>query len=63
LLRDRLIEMQVVEYIGLETIRTTLKKTRSKPWLKKDVVYPNRLKMLVLFCQMEDVSGSLRATL
>ena len=29
LLRDRMIEMQVVEHIGLETIRTTLKKTRS----------------------------------
>ncbi len=29
LLRERLIEMQVVERIGLETIRTTLKKTRS----------------------------------
>lgn len=29
LLRERLIEMQVVEHIGLETIRTTLKKTRS----------------------------------
>jgi hypothetical protein len=29
LLRERLIEMFVVEDIGLETIRTTLKKTRS----------------------------------
>jgi putative transposase len=29
LLRDKMIEMQVVEHIGLETIRTTLKKTRS----------------------------------
>jgi transposase len=29
LLRERLIEMKVVEHIGLETIRTTLKKTRS----------------------------------
>ena len=29
LLRERLIEMEVVEHIGLETIRTTLKKTRS----------------------------------
>jgi len=29
LLRERLIEMEVVESIGLETIRTTLKKTRS----------------------------------
>jgi len=29
LLRERLIEMQVVEHIGLETIRTTLKKTPS----------------------------------
>ena len=29
LLRERLIEMEVVEQIGLETIRTTLKKTRS----------------------------------
>jgi len=28
LLRERLIEMEVVESIGLETIRTTLKKTR-----------------------------------
>ncbi len=28
-LRERLIEMEVVEQIGLETIRTTLKKTRS----------------------------------
>jgi len=28
LLRERLVEMQVVEHIGLETIRTTLKKTR-----------------------------------
>jgi len=31
LLRERLIEMEVVEHIGLETIRTTLKKTRSNP--------------------------------
>ena len=29
LLRARLIEMEMVEHIGLETIRTTLKKTRS----------------------------------
>ena len=29
LLRERLIEMEVVEHIGLETIRQTLKKTRS----------------------------------
>ncbi len=29
LLRERLIEMEMVEHIGLETIRTTLKKTRS----------------------------------
>ena len=29
LLREKLIELQVVEQIGLETIRTTLKKTRS----------------------------------
>lgn len=28
-LRERLIELEVVEQIGLETIRTTLKKTRS----------------------------------
>ena len=29
LLRERLIELEVVEEIGLETLRTTLKKTRS----------------------------------
>jgi transposase len=29
LLRERLIELEVVEHIGLETIRSTLKKTRS----------------------------------
>lgn len=29
LLRERMIEMEIVEHIGLETIRTTLKKTRS----------------------------------
>ncbi len=29
LLRDKLIELEVVEHIGLETIRTTLKKTHS----------------------------------
>jgi hypothetical protein len=29
LLREKMIEMQLVEHIGLETIRTTLKKTRS----------------------------------
>ena len=29
LLRDRMIEMRIVEQIGLETIRSTLKKTRS----------------------------------
>jgi transposase len=29
LLRERLLELEVVEHIGLETIRTTLKKTRS----------------------------------
>lgn len=29
LLRERLLELDVVEHIGLETIRTTLKKTRS----------------------------------
>ena len=31
LLRERLIELEVVESIGLETIRTTLKKTPSSP--------------------------------
>ena len=31
LLRERLIQSEVVEQIGLETIRTTLKKTRSNP--------------------------------
>ena len=31
LLRERLIELEVVEEIGLETIRTTLKKTNSSP--------------------------------
>ncbi len=31
LLRERLIELEVVEHIGLETIRSTLKKTRSSP--------------------------------
>lgn len=29
LMRERLIELEVVEHIGLETLRTTLKKTRS----------------------------------
>ena len=29
LLREKLIEMEIVEHIGLETLRTTLKKTRS----------------------------------
>jgi putative transposase len=29
LLREKMIELQIVEHIGLETIRTTLKKTRS----------------------------------
>lgn len=29
LLREKMIEMEIVEHIGLETIRTTLKKTRS----------------------------------
>ena len=29
LIRERLVELEVVESIGLETIRTTLKKTRS----------------------------------
>lgn len=31
LVRERLIELDVVEHIGLETIRTTLKKTRLNP--------------------------------
>ena len=31
LLRERLLELEVVEHIGLETIRSTLKKTRSSP--------------------------------
>ncbi|BCM88318.1 hypothetical protein IAD21_00149 [Abditibacteriota bacterium] len=29
LMRERLLQLEVVERIGLETIRTTLKKTRS----------------------------------
>lgn len=29
LLREKMIELEIVEHIGLETIRTTLKKTRS----------------------------------
>ena len=29
LLREKMIEMEIVEHIGLETIRSTLKKTRS----------------------------------
>ena len=35
LLRERLIEMEVVEHIGLETIRTTLKKTNSSRGAKR----------------------------
>ena len=31
LLRERLIEMEVVEQVGLETVRRTLKKTASSP--------------------------------
>ena len=31
LLKDRLLQMQVLENIGMETIRRTLKKTRSSP--------------------------------
>lgn len=35
LLRERLIEMEVVENIGLETVRTTLKKTHSNRGSKR----------------------------
>jgi hypothetical protein len=31
LLADKLVELEVVESIGEETVRTTLKKTRSSP--------------------------------
>ena len=35
LVKDRLIQMQVVENVGKETIRRTLKKNELKPWHKK----------------------------
>lgn len=39
LLRERLIEMEIVEHVGLETIRTTLKK-RVEALAPADVVHP-----------------------
>jgi len=53
LLRERLIEMQVVEHIGLETIRTTLKK-RAQAVAEKDVVHPAARR-----CTLRGVSESL----
>ena len=35
LLADRLVELEVVESVGTETVRQTLKKNRLKPWLKE----------------------------
>jgi len=47
LLRERLIEMEIVEHIGLETIRTTLKKTRSSRGSKRcGASRPKRMRVL-----------------
>lgn len=35
LLADRLVELEVVDAIGPECVRTTLKKNEIKPWLRK----------------------------
>jgi len=47
LLRERLIEMEVVEAIGLETIRTTLKKTHSNRGSKRcGASHPKKMRAL-----------------
>ena len=47
LLRARLIEMEIVEHIGLETIRSTLKKTRSSRGSKRcGASRPKRMRVL-----------------
>jgi hypothetical protein len=61
LLRERLIEMEIVEHIGLETIRSPLKK-RAQAVAQKDGVYPTARRCVLCSCD-GGCAGSLRAAL
>ncbi len=54
LLADKLIELEVVETVSRETVRTTLKKNELKPWLKEEWCIPPE-KNADFVCAMEDV--------
>lgn len=56
MLADKLIELEVVETISKETVRTTLKKNELKPWLKDEWCIPD-VGSAEFVCAMEDVLG------
>ena len=54
MLADKLIELEVVETVSKETVRTTLKKNELKPWLKEEWCIPET-QNAEFVCAMEDV--------
>ncbi|MDZ7621551.1 MAG: IS630 family transposase [Candidatus Competibacteraceae bacterium] len=54
LLADRLVELEVVDAISPECVRTTFKKNELKPWLRKQWVIPPQANADFV-CAMEDV--------
>ena len=53
MLADKLVELEVVERISRETVRTTLKKNELKPWLKDAWCIP-KAASAEFVCAMED---------
>ena len=54
LLRKRVVELEIVEEVGRETIRTVLKRNELKPWLTKRFCIPPEANEEFV-CNMEDV--------
>ena len=54
LLADRLVQLEVVDSISKETVRTTLKKNELKPWLRKQWCIPPEQNASFVW-RMEDV--------
>ena len=54
LLADKLVELEIVESIGREAVRTTLKKNILQPWRKEQWVLPPE-QNADFVCAMEDV--------
>ena len=54
MLANKLIELDVVETVSRETVRTTLKKRELVPWLKEQWYIPEK-ESAEFVCAMEDV--------